>query len=673
MLTPGLKDFTGQQRSFSPVLDGLGSQRYSQIIQNMRFLGAQRPGSLKPESINLIGRDLPAKFANIADLLHIKAPSAPDSSIWSQVDQTLPAGGQASSPVAQTPDEPGTMRQGTVISRLPTVPKTAQGFESIKQQIQSRASSAKPAAPVRKTPRPGDPSVRRFARIEEISNKEAPAASEPPAATPPAIPPATVQRQPEPMPDVLKADAPNQPAPDPEPVELPKSPKVRPPAQPDSVFELSQPRAARAPERPAPVSEPAKVPEARVPGRPAPVIEPPKAPAPRISEQPTPVPEPPKAPAPRAPEQPVPVSKPPKALEAGTPAQDTPISTPVARPEAPLPRAVPTPKKQGQAPALALPKARPTPAPQAGKLTQTPTPRARTEQKLKISAPAPSAVIQRQVDKPSIAEKPDSLESPGLSFLKSSETRQESSIASIPDAPVESAAAELPNQDMPAPVAQPAPRQTEAPLVTQLSRRRAVSGQVRFLEPKIVKPEADRPALIRPDLRQPKRQTRASTPQAPEPAQPTVLARARQVATQLPARPSEQPVPQPDLASFAAPAPQAPVEMPVARRMESAASYPVKSAVVEQAVVSHQLPKNQVQPEARPTPTVAAASSNVVQRLWEEHSDSGSGSGGGSGAPAQGGSGGGDALDLDKIAEQVLPIVKRLIEIESERSSGYLR
>lgn len=641
MLTPGLKDSAGQQRSFSPVLDGLGSQRYSQIIQNMRFLGQQRLGSLKPESINLIGRELPAKFANFADLLHIKAPSAPDSSIWSQVDQTLPAGGQASSPVAQTPDESGTMRQGTVISRLPTVPKTGENFEAFKQQVQSRASSAKPAAPARKTPKPGDPSVRRFARIEEISNKETPAASDPPAAAPPAVPPATVQRQPEPMPDVLKADVPSRPAPVPEPVELPK------------------PSEARSPERPVPVSEPSK------------------PPAPRTPEQPTPVPEPQKPPAPRTPERPVPVSKPPKALEeaetSAHPAQAAPASTPVVRSEAPLPRAVPAPKKQDQAPALALPKARPTAATQARKLTQTPAPRARAEQKLKISAPAPSAVIQRQVDKPPVAEKPTSAESPGLPFLDLGETRQESLTASRPDAPGESAAAELSAQDSPAPVAQPAPRQPEAPLLTQLSRRKAVSEQVRFLEPKIVKPETARPALIRPDLRQPKRQTTAGSPQAPEPAQPPVFVRSRQAATQPPARLSEQPFQQSDLASFVAPPLQAPVEMPVARRTESVAPLPVKSPVVEQAVVSHQLPKNQITPEARPAPTVAAASSNVVQRLWEEHSDSGSGSGGGSSAPGQGGSGGGDALDLDKIAEEVFPIVKRLIEIESERSSGYLR
>ncbi len=629
MLTPGLKDSAGQQRSFSPVLDGLGSQRYSQIIQNMRFLGQQRLGSLKPESINLIGRELPAKFANISDLLHIKAPSAPDSSIWSQVDQTLPAGGPASSPVAQTPDEPGTMRQGTVISRLPTVPKTAQGFESIKQQIQSRAASAKPAVPARKTPRPGDPSVRRFARIEEISSKETPAASESPAATPPAVPPATVQRQTEPAPDVLKADAPA-----PEPVELPEPPETR------------------TPERPAPVSETLK------------------PPAPRTPEQPAPVSEPQKPPAPRAPERPVPVSTPPKALEAETPAQAAPVSTPAARPEAPLPRAVPTPKKQDQTPALslvegpvlALPQARPAPTPQAGKLTQTP---AAPNPQPKTSAPAPSAVIQRQVDKPSFAEKPDSLESPDLPFLKSGETRQESSIASIPDAPVESAAAELPGQDAPAPFAQPAPRQPEAPFLARLSRRKAVSEQVRFLEPKIVKPETSRPALLRHDLGQPKRQSRAGSPQAPEPAQPTILARPRPAATQSPVRPSEQPVPQAGRA-------QVPVEMPVARRTESLAPLPVKSPLVEQAVVSHQLPKNQAPPEARSMPKVAAASSNVVQRLWEEHSESGSGSGGGSSAPRDD-SGGASLFDLDKLAEEVFPIVKRLIEIESERSSGYLR
>jgi hypothetical protein len=648
MLTPGLKSPAGQQRSFSPVLDGFGSQKYSQIAQKIRFLKGERLGAFTPEKVNLIGRELPAKFANPAELLHIRpAASASESeaSIWSAIEQVLPAGTGAS-PVSQAPAEPGTLRQGSLIQRVQTVPKPGQSFESFKEQVQSRASSAKPVAQPPKLPKPGDPAVRRYSRIEEVSAKETPAPPEPPAEGPAAPPPpaTTVQRQPEPLVDAPspKTDqrTPVQPAPVSEPS---AAPEVQTPDQPVSASESPAAREAQIPDQPAPVSELPAAPEARTPDRPAPVSELPAAPEARTPDRPAPVSEAPAA----------------------------PVVEPPARAEIPLLRALPVPKRDLPPSEPRLPKARPVPVVQPGRTEKArPASVLRAGEQVKrptkpASRPVSSrpAVVQRQPVHPAdedvrqVAPAPES----GLP----AETESKPEFASLRQADIPLAA----EPEQKSPPAQPAPRQPEAPLQAHLAQRRAAPQQVRFLEPRLFKPEVNRPRLIRPELRAKQASApreRLDLPPAP-PAPPTTPAR----------QPGLPPAP------TASPA----IEMPVARPQELRPDSPIFTPGGAQSLTASSREAAQpplLQPPAvsqpdQPqrvetrSPTASPAAGNVVQRLWEEHNESGSGSGGGSSAPEQGGSDGGDALDLDKIAEQVFPIVKRLIEIESERSSGYLR
>ena len=88
--------------------------------------------------------------------------------------------------------------------------------------------------------------------------------------------------------------------------------------------------------------------------------------------------------------------------------------------------------------------------------------------------------------------------------------------------------------------------------------------------------------------------------------------------------------------------------------------------------VQRQIAKPQNVPAQPPAaaPVSVGAASNEVQRIWEEHSElSGTASGGAANAAQEGQ----DAIDLDKLAKEIYPIVKQLLEIEAERTSRNFR
>jgi hypothetical protein len=648
MLTPGLKNPAGQQRSFSPVLDGFGGQKYTQIVQKMRFLNNERLGALSPEKTNLIGRELPARFSNPAGLLHVKPPSTPDgSSIWSSVEQVLPAAGTAGRQES-APEQPGTLRQGSVIQRIQNFPKPGQDIESFKKEVQSRA--LKPAAPVRKPPEPGDPSVRRYSRIEEITARETPPSAEPPA---------DVQRQPEPV------------------NEKPRGMAIRPPDQPAPVSEPpAPPLEARPPDQPAPVSEPPAPPlEARPPDQPAPVSEPPAPPLEaRPSDQPVPASEPPIPPLElRSSVPPAPASEPtPPAPEARTSGQPPAQPTKVRPAPPPLPRALPAPKKASPLSERVLPKAKPTsrpetrqpvkpqaaPAPHAGlKSAPVPVPTSRP-----TAARPAQAVIQRQPDQPAPTRPADEPVSPPVDSVAPDLKQQQESEQTDQPLPL------LPQET---PIARLAPRQPEGPLQAHLAGRRKAPEQVRFIAPRMFKTETKVP-VTPPVLSRQKART------APRAASKPALKSLDLPPAPLPAL-SRQEAPAPPQASPA-------IEMPVARLSERAPAFAQPGgaqvlSAIQQSASPQALPQptalaepSQQQRAEVARPATRSAAGNVVQRLWDEHSPPSSATS----SPSSGTSGDQDSdgqpdFDLDKLAEDVFPIVKRLIEIESERSSGYLR
>lgn len=634
MLAPGLKDLARQQRSISPVLDGWGSQKYAAFARNMRFLSEERLGHLTPEKINLIGRDLPARFSDPAKLLHIHPPTARENSIWSDVEKTLPSSaGQVGADV-QAPPDPGTLRQGSIIQRFRTVPKPGQSFESFKEQIQSRAALPKPAAapPPRPRPKPGEP-VRRYSRIEEITGKEPPAPTEPSAQ-----PPDTVQRQMEPAPGLKPgADEPllrtSEPAP-----ELPRQAADVPSVEPLRADSLDNQQPDQA------VAQTAKL--AALPS-----VEQPKA---DISDRPDshPVLAMPVKAA-HLPKQPQERALP----KSEAPSTVVKLAQPVARnqtrisrqPEAQMPRAMPAPKESAPTPkSSSLSRATSRPEQAAPRFAQpAPGP----------SAPLATATVQRQ-------EEPDAIP-------QAQPPSEAASPAGQVEAPAKTISPEVGATPQSTETLPDSPRQPESLPLLRLAQRKAAPEQIRFVTPKVAKPDVQRPTLIQRNL---PRIGRGQPIRAASPAP-------------VPDRVQSLP-PQPLVRSAAdggSPAPRVggdttssvqKMEMPVARTVEKPAPLArvVPPASLPPAAPLPPAQNNQPQSSAAPpAPAIASAASNVVQRLWEGHSPPASQSGGSTGSASESGAESGAGLDLDKLAEQVFPIVKRLIEIESERSSGYLR
>jgi hypothetical protein len=111
-------------------------------------------------------------------------------------------------------------------------------------------------------------------------------------------------------------------------------------------------------------------------------------------------------------------------------------------------------------------------------------------------------------------------------------------------------------------------------------------------------------------------------------------------------------------------------DLPLAKPQAAQVSTPATSKILEQpeqAVAPDRPPVEQISQSA---PEVAHTS-NVVQRMWEEHQglDSQSSSEGSDQSTDEPGS----QQDLEVLAENVFPYIKRILEIEANRSSRNLR
>jgi hypothetical protein len=146
-------------------------------------------------------KTIQAKFKNPQSLLQISPAVQGNSSIWSEIEQVF---SMQVSGKAEIPGEPGTLRRGSVIERLETIPQPDQSLQSFKKQIQDRPVLRKAeeiSQPKKSNPPPRD---RLSARVQELTAPQKEKKSTEPrnvdkqAESPPAAP-ETRQQQPEPQ------------------------------------------------------------------------------------------------------------------------------------------------------------------------------------------------------------------------------------------------------------------------------------------------------------------------------------------------------------------------------------------------------------------------------------------------------------------------------------------
>jgi len=148
MLTLGRQlNQAGSTAGFSPVAAGFGGRKFQLAAQKMRFLAVEKLGNILPERLPQFGSEIQTKFAHTDDLLHISRIPEGRAATWSNVDMIFPQ--TISSAQPQGPEEPGTLRQGSIIPKFNTFPKPGQSAESFKEQIKRNPAVRKTERQVR--------------------------------------------------------------------------------------------------------------------------------------------------------------------------------------------------------------------------------------------------------------------------------------------------------------------------------------------------------------------------------------------------------------------------------------------------------------------------------------------------------------------------------------------
>ena len=209
MLSPGSKRLPATRSAwdYSPVAPDFGGRKFQLAAKKMRILDQEKLGYSRSEITRKMAAGIQAKFKNVQGMLHISSLAGSKNNPWSEVEQVLPnqAPGQA-----ETTSDPDALRRGSIIQQFSTFPKPGQSLETFKDQAARRPTARRQeAGPPKKTsPAPRD---RLFSRVQELTtgqkeNKilEQPAA-EVTAAEPQPAPGENVQKQLEQIP----ASAPN--------------------------------------------------------------------------------------------------------------------------------------------------------------------------------------------------------------------------------------------------------------------------------------------------------------------------------------------------------------------------------------------------------------------------------------------------------------------------------
>jgi len=658
MLTPGLKKTRENQQAGS-LLSGFtlfGGGKYRLAARKMRVLEESKLNRLRPNALKNFSHDIPAKFQGVKHLIHFKPASYRESSIWSEINRVLP--NQAGSR-PEIPSRPGELRPGSIIQKMLMTPQPGQSVESFREQLQQLGPSATRQRPPQK-PRL-DPGSRLFSRVQEISGQAQPPEGSIPERletraepTAPELKPTlssrdTIQRQAESLPPQ-------------KPAETARDQRAGLPGKPVEGAEI-EPSAPVEPPIPAEVREPAEGPETR--GAPPP------------STQPGYLARPIKAPP-----------------QAGPVLRALPKARPASRPETTLPSAIP--------PAIS---SRPATASVAQRQPDTTAKTPTSKPKPTPSVPERPPTIQRQ--RPLPPQKVDAglqadSETAALPESRMDSTESIQTPSPRPTIPTRTEAGPVRTKEVPAvphriPTTEPdlipaavedqAPAPLEMPLAKAIESRVQTGKAIKALEPEIMTPRRKLPITPKSegllDLVAKYQLKRAPEDRPPgrvsiSPSEFETLVRERAA---LKFADADFKVPQPiqeesaggTLPTLGEPLPMSLAQMPQTERPSPASRQPFQSTTVETSPQVIQ-PRPQVVPESAPRATSAVQTTQTptVQRLPDEPAVT---------SPVETvrrieePEEGGELTspDLDQLAEDVLPYVKRILEIEAERLSNQFR
>jgi len=169
MLTPGLRKRAENQQggSISSVFARFGGGKFRLAARKMRVLDDSKLGHLHPDALKDFSQNIPVKFREVKKLIHFTPGSFRKASIWSEIDRTLPNQAESRS---ENPPLPGELRPGSIIEKMPMTPQSGQSIGSFKEQLQQFQPSTPQQKPLRR-PDPG-PGSRLFSRIQEITGQD---------------------------------------------------------------------------------------------------------------------------------------------------------------------------------------------------------------------------------------------------------------------------------------------------------------------------------------------------------------------------------------------------------------------------------------------------------------------------------------------------------------------
>ena len=172
MLSPGRRDRSGGgvDAPLSPVQSDFAGRKFLLAAKKMRVLGDNKISSMFSRSERSLSTEIVDKFQGVESIIHLNSKTIRDGSIWPDVETTLP-GSSKSVQQPAGPEAGGMLQQGSVIQKFSTVPKPGQPLESFRQQIESQPRPARPSAvqPKKAVISPGD---RLFSRVQEITSTQ---------------------------------------------------------------------------------------------------------------------------------------------------------------------------------------------------------------------------------------------------------------------------------------------------------------------------------------------------------------------------------------------------------------------------------------------------------------------------------------------------------------------